>query len=195
MTEPRADAHADALLAAKAAMRREAAATRTAAHARLGAAAPAVVLAQVLAAHAAVPVAGYLPMRTEADPLPALVAHPGPLAMPVVTARGAPLAFRGWRPGEAVIAGSLGAPAPANGAPIVPRVLVVPLLAFDARGFRLGYGGGFYDRTLAALRAAGPCVAIGFGFAAQQVDAVPTGPHDAALDLIVTEAGVLDPKA
>jgi len=73
-------------------------------------------------------------------------------------------------------------------------VVVVPLLAFDRQGRRLGYGGGFYDRTLARLRRAGPVLAIGYGFAAQQVDAVPSGPLDAPLDLIVTEAGVLRPQ-
>ena len=183
----------DPLAAAKAALRRDAAAARADAHAQLGASAPAPVLAKVLAPHADTPLAAYLPMRTEADPLPALATHPGPLAMPVIAARDAPLTFRAWRPGVAVVRGPLGTPMPDGGAVVVPRVLVVPLLAFDARGFRLGYGGGFYDRTLAALRAAGPCLAIGYGFAAQQVATVPTGPHDVALDLIVTEAGVIRP--
>ena len=73
------------------------------------------------------------------------------------------------------------------------RLLIVPLLAFDRRGFRLGYGGGFYDRTLARLRAAGPVTAIGFAFAAQEVEEVPTEPTDAALDLIVTDAETIVP--
>jgi len=92
-----------------------------------------------------------------------------------------------------MVMGTFGAMIPATGDWIEPEVLIVPLLAFDRRGFRLGYGGGFYDRTIEALRAKGPVTAIGFAFAAQEVDEVPTEPTDQRLDLIVTEQGVIRP--
>ena len=86
--------------------------------------------------------------------------------------------------------GEFGAAIPAEGAWIEPEVLIVPLLAFDARGYRLGYGGGFYDRTLEGLRARGPVLAVGFAFDAQEVAEVPTEPTDQRLDAVVTESGV-----
>jgi 5-formyltetrahydrofolate cyclo-ligase len=134
-------------------------------------------------------------MRSEADPRPAMAAHSGPLCLPVVAGRGRPLVFRAWMPGAPLVAGGFGAMVPAaEAAELVPEVLIVPMLAFDRQGYRLGYGGGFYDRTLAALRAAGPVRAIGLAFAGQEVAAVPRGPWDVALDLIVTEAGVVAPQ-
>jgi 5-formyltetrahydrofolate cyclo-ligase len=99
------------------------------------------------------------------------------------------LKFREWGPGVAMVAGDFGALIPAEGAWVTPQVVIVPLLAFDARGFRLGYGGGFYDRTLQGLRAKGPVLAIGFAFEAQEVDAVPIDAFDQKLDLVVTEKG------
>ena len=82
---------------------------------------------------------------------------------------------------------------PEDGDWLVPALVIVPMLAFDARGYRLGYGGGFYDRTLEALRVRGPVTAVGFAYADQQVDAVPIEPTDQRLDLIVTERGILRP--
>lgn len=137
--------------------------------------------------------AGYMPMRTEADPLPAMAAHDGPVCVPVIEAPGLPLVFHRWTPKARMVPGAFGALIPAEGVPLVPQVLIVPLLAFDRRGFRLGYGGGFYDRTLERLRISGPVTAIGFAFAAQEVDVVPTEPTDQPLDLIVTENGCLVP--
>lgn len=137
--------------------------------------------------------AGYMPMRTEADPLPAMAAHDGPVCVPVIEGPGLPLVFHRWTPEARMVPGAFGALIPEDGVPLVPQVLIVPLLAFDRLGFRLGYGGGFYDRTLERLRAAGPVTAIGFAFAAQEVDAVPTEPTDQPLDLIVTENGCLVP--
>ncbi len=134
--------------------------------------------------------AGYMPMRTEIDPMPAMAAHQGPVGVPVIMARATPLQFRAWGPEAQMVAGEFGALIPATGDWIEPSVLIVPLLAFDARGYRLGYGGGFYDRTLAAFRARGPVIAVGFAFAAQRVDAVPTDEHDQRLDAVVTEQGV-----
>jgi 5-formyltetrahydrofolate cyclo-ligase len=177
--------------AAKAALRRAAEARRAA----LGVdpEAPARRLMPLLAAEAGRVLAGYWPMRGEADPRPALAAHAGPVCLPVVAGRGRPLLFRAWAPGEALVPGAFGTAVPDGGAVTTPEVLIVPLLAFDRRGFRLGYGGGFYDRTLAALRAAGRCRAIGLAFAGQEMAALPHAEGDAALDLIVTEAGVIVP--
>jgi 5-formyltetrahydrofolate cyclo-ligase len=75
---------------------------------------------------------------------------------------------------------------------VFPDILIVPLLAFDRRGYRLGYGGGYYDRTIARLRAMKPVTAVGLAFAAQQIDQVPTTPRDERLDLVLTEGGTFD---
>jgi 5-formyltetrahydrofolate cyclo-ligase len=172
------------------------AAARTAAFARRKAAfgagqgQAAELLADVLTAHAGKALAGYMPMRTEIDPLPAMAAHQGLVGVPVIMAAATPLKFREWAPGVAMVAGEFGALIPAEGAWVAPQVVIVPLLAFDARGYRLGYGGGFYDRTLQGLRAKGPVLAIGFAFAAQEVDEVPTDAFDQKLDMVVTEKGL-----
>ncbi len=86
--------------------------------------------------------------------------------------------------------GAFKALVPEEGAWVEPEVLIVPMLAYDARGYRLGYGGGFYDRTLELLRARGPVLAVGFAFSAQEMDAVPTDAFDQRLDAVVTEKGV-----
>lgn len=150
------------------------------------------LLADFLADQGGKVLSGYMPMRTEIDPLPAMAAHRGPVCVPVIPGASMPLRFREWSPGCALEAGDFGALIPAEGAWLEPEVLIVPLLAFDRRGFRLGYGGGFYDRTLERLRARHPVLAVGFAFAAQEVDAVPTEPTDQRLDAIVTDAGLID---
>ena len=142
------------------------------------------ILADVLAHHATARLAGYMPMRTEIDPLPAMARHLGPVGVPVIQGKAQPLRFRAWAPEAAMVAGEFGALIPETGPWITPEVLIVPLLSFDRRGYRLGYGGGFYDRTLEGLRAAGPVLAIGFAFAAQEVAEVPTEPTDQPLNLI-----------
>jgi 5-formyltetrahydrofolate cyclo-ligase len=148
------------------------------------------LLADVLAAHNGKILSGYMPMRTEIDPRPAMAAHQGPVCVPVIVGKAQPLRFREWSPGCAMVPGEFGALIPAEGAWLVPQILIVPLLAYDARGYRLGYGGGFYDRTLQGRRARGPVLAIGFAFAAQEVAEVPTDDTDQKLDMIVTENGV-----
>lgn len=180
------------LAARKAEARRAASARRKAAH-EAGQGAACAHLAAALAPFGAAPLAGYLPMRTEIDPRPAMAAHPGPVAVPVIAGPALPLVFRRWQPDAALVRGAFGADIPLEGAELSPRVLIVPLLAFDRRGFRLGYGGGFYDRTLAQLRGLGPVTAIGFAFGAQEMDEVPLEPTDEPLDLIVTEAGAIIP--
>ncbi|MBK5927466.1 5-formyltetrahydrofolate cyclo-ligase [Rhodobaculum claviforme] len=154
---------------------------------------PARRLAPLLSAEAGRVLAGYWPLEGEADPRPAMRAHAGALCLPVVTGRARPLVFREWRFGAPLVAAAFGVHVPRTGARCVPDVLIVPLLAFDRRGHRLGYGGGFYDRTLAGLRAAGRPRAIGIAFSTQEVAAVPVTDTDLPLDLIVTEAEVIRP--
>ena len=178
----------------KATLRKAAQATRARAHASAEPEQGARVLGEVLADHASRVLSGYMPMRSEIDPLPAMAAHEGPVCVPVIAGRGLPLRFREWSPDAALEEGPFGARIPVAGAWMEPHVLIVPLLAFDRRGFRLGYGGGFYDRTLARLRARGSRLALGFAYAAQEVAAVPIEETDQPLDLIVTEAGVITPR-
>ncbi|WP_425037857.1 5-formyltetrahydrofolate cyclo-ligase [Primorskyibacter sp. S187A] len=151
-------------------------------------------LSALLAGHRGVPLAGYMPIRTEIDPLPAMeeaAAH-GPVAVPVIEAAGRPLQFARWEPGMEMVKGMFGAAIPARLDWVVPEIVIVPLVAFDRHGGRLGYGGGFYDRTLEGLRARGPVLAVGFAYAAQEADNLPLEPTDQPLDLIVTEAGVFE---
>lgn len=138
------------------------------------------------------PLSGYLPIRSEADPTPAMaaLARHGPVGVPEVVGRGLPLRFRRWTPEAVLEEGAFGVMIPAGADEMVPTLLIVPMLAFDARGYRLGYGGGFYDRTLAALRARGDVFALGLAFSAQEVDALPVEATDQPLDAIVTEAGL-----
>lgn len=182
------------LAAIKSEARERAFARRQAAWER-GHPAPAALLMEVLGPHWGRPLSGYLPMRSEIDPLPALAeaARHGPVGVPVTPKRGQPLSFRLWTPQSAMTDGGFGTKIPADGGWMVPEVLIVPLVAFDRRGGRLGYGGGFYDRTLEMLRAAGPVTAIGYAWAAQEDDTLPLEETDAHLDLIVTESEVIRP--
>jgi 5-formyltetrahydrofolate cyclo-ligase len=148
------------------------------------------ILADYLAGQGGKVLSGYMPMRTEIDPLPAMAAHQGPVGVPVIIGKGLPLRFREWTPGARMVEGAFKALIPEEGAWVEPEVLIVPMLAFDARGYRLGYGGGFYDRTLEGLRARGPVLAVGFAFAAQEVAEVPIDATDQRLDAVVTEKGV-----
>ncbi|MCX7356179.1 MAG: 5-formyltetrahydrofolate cyclo-ligase [Alphaproteobacteria bacterium] len=144
-----------------------------------------------VAAPAGVPVSGYWPMEGEMDPrvlMADMAAQGHPLCLPVVQGRGKPLLFRAWRKGDAMVPGSLGIPAPdPAAAAVTPALLLVPLLAFDREGFRLGHGAGYYDMTLAGLRAAGPVLAVGVAYAGQEVARVPREAHDQPLDWVVTE--------
>jgi len=138
-------------------------------------------------------VSAFHPTGEEIDVLPALAWFAGcghPTALPVVPGRAKPLRFRAWVPGDPLVRGVLDIPVPAPAAPqIVPEILLVPLLAFDRAGFRLGYGGGYYDRTLAELRSGNRLVlAIGVGFACQEVADVPHDATDARLDALATES-------
>lgn len=140
-------------------------------------------------------VAAYLPIRSELSPLQlvaALVDIGVATAMPVTPDPGHPLLFRAWAPGDDLAEGPYNTQQPPASAPqVTPAVILAPMLAFDDGGWRLGYGGGFYDRTLAALRAAGHHVcALGIAYDGQLVAAVPTGPHDMRLDGVLTPSGL-----
>ena len=181
------------LAEAKAVARKAAFARRKAAHGQgLDEAAQARLTAH-LAAFAGRVLAGYLPIRTEIDPRPVMAGWAGTVCVPVIEGPGRPLRFRVWSPGAMLVEGPFGAAIPAEGAEIDPEVLIVPLVAFDRSGLRLGYGGGYYDRTLARLRAGRPVHAVGFAYAAQEAPALPCGPTDLRLDAIVPEAEDLRP--
>jgi 5-formyltetrahydrofolate cyclo-ligase len=137
-------------------------------------------------------VAGYWPLAGELDPRPGmdlLRARGHPLALPRLDGRGQPLLFLAWDPGDLLVKGTFDLLEPHPSRPARwPDVVLAPLLAFDRRGGRLGYGMGYYDRTLSHLRAQGRRpLAIGIAFAAQEVDEVPTGPADILLDGVITE--------
>lgn len=137
----------------------------------------------------------YFPIGDELDTEPlaaALFEEKTAVALPVVLRKKAPLIFRLYRPGDALIAGAYGEQVPAEtAAEAAPDILVMPLLAFTRTGGRLGYGGGYYDRTLAALREKGRPLAVGYAYGAQEVDALPLSPLDQPLDWIVTERGAI----
>ena len=140
------------------------------------------------------PVSGYLPFRTEIDPLPAMTELHNDgrsVCVPVVARPGLPLLFREWIPGAALRRDAHGIEVPVEDSRIEPRVIVAPLLAFDREGARLGYGGGYYDLTLEALRRAGAAVAVGFAFAGQETTSVPSDSGDQRLDIVVTENEVI----
>ena len=141
-------------------------------------------------------ISGYMPIRTEINPLPvmrALSFTGRRICVPVVQGQGLPLLFREWSPDSPMVEGAFGAYVPDSGDYLEPGLLIAPLLAFDARGYRLGYGGGFYDRSLEGLRSKRKTLAIGFAYGAQRVDLVPIEATDQPLDAIVTEAGLICP--
>ena len=141
-------------------------------------------------------VSGFMPLNSEISPLTLMrkLSDMGArLALPVVVSRGLPLLMRAYAFGDALVKGVRGIRVPPPEAPEVePDVLLVPLLAFDRNGNRLGYGAGYYDMTIAALRAKKRVVAVGVAFAAQEVDEVPTTPRDVRLDLVLTEREMID---
>lgn len=143
-------------------------------------------------------VAGYLPIRTEIDPLPAMLALRGlgyTVCVPVIEAPARPLLFRAWEPKAPLEPGPFNVMIPVEGDWVEPDALLVPLISFDEEGHRLGYGGGFYDRTIYALRAHREVAAFGFAYEGQRVPEVPRGLTDAPLDAVVTETGARRPPA
>lgn len=150
-------------------------------------------LADRLAAHLADRpglIGGYWPIGSELDLRPTFARLADrDWALPRVPDRAGPLSFHRWAPGTALEPGAFATFAPAASPPCQPQILLIPLLAFDRRGGRLGQGGGWYDRTLAALGAA--VYALGIAYAGQEVPAVPVEPHDRPLDAIFTEQGLI----
>jgi 5-formyltetrahydrofolate cyclo-ligase len=136
-------------------------------------------------------VSGFWPIKEEIDIRPLMIEffnQGSQLALPVVQGKGLPLLFRAWRPGDPLEAGVFGTLQPsAKREALEPDALIVPLLACDEEGWRLGYGGGFYDRTLAGLRAKKTITAVGVGFNDQLVPQVPHGPSDQRLDWLLTD--------
>lgn len=176
----------------KAQARKAAFARRKVAH-NAGLVGRAGLLSEVLAGYRGVPLAGYMPIRTEISPLPAMEeagAH-GPVGVPVIQGEAQPLKFSRWSPDGPLREGPFGAQVPEKDDYFEPEILIVPLVAFDRAGNRLGYGGGFYDRTLEGLRQRGGCLAIGFAYGAQEAAELPLEPTDQPLDMIVTEAEIL----
>ena len=141
-------------------------------------------------------VSGFSPLKSEINPIPlmrALADRGAQLALPVVAGRGKPLIMRAWRFGEALDSGVWGIRQPKADAPeVAPDILLVPLLAFDRSGNRIGYGAGYYDMTIAKFRAIKPVLAIGIAYAAQEIAKVPATERDARLDLVLTEREIID---
>lgn len=139
-------------------------------------------------------IAGYMPIRTEISPLAvmeALHASGKIVVVPVIAGKGKPLLFSRWSPECAMIEGPFGAMVPAEADYLRPEVLITPLVAFDRRGYRLGYGGGFYDRSIEMLTLAEEPHAVGLAYAAQELPEVPAGNNDRRLNALVTEREVL----
>jgi len=152
------------------------------------------LLSEVLAGHRGVPMAGYMPIRTEIDPrvpMSEAAAH-GPVGVPVIQGAGLPLQFSRWEPDCALKDGPFGAMIPEVDDYFEPEILIVPLVAFDRSGGRLGYGGGFYDRTLELLRAKRATLAIGFAYGAQEAENLPLEQTDQPLNMLITESEVIN---
>lgn len=188
--------------AEKTRIRATARADRDALSSGLGVAAAAGVAARfmstaALVAHTGVgtSISGYMPIGSEIDPqtlMAQLSARGSTLCLPDTNTPDAPLNFRRWNFGDDLRPGNYGIPVPAGDADdIRPDLLLVPMLAFDRGGHRLGYGGGYYDRTIAALGAEKTITTVGLAFSGQVRDDLPVGPHDMRLDWIVTESAAL----
>jgi 5-formyltetrahydrofolate cyclo-ligase len=189
---------ADPIAAAKTRLRAEVLAMREALPVAARVAAAETIAARGLPVEvpAGVVVSGYSPLKSEISPVPLMrrVADAGAqLALPVVQRRGMPLTMRAWTFGEALGTGQWGIREPKPEAPeVFPDILIVPLAAFDRAGYRLGYGAGYYDMTIARLRAMKKVVAIGIAFAAQEVADLPRTDRDERLDYLMTEREVLN---
>jgi len=194
MTSPQSNQSPETQAARKAELRQSSLVRRVQAAKKAGAGAAENALRHFLADVAISPdavISAYWPMRGEMDPVPLLAelfARGHVCALPVIIGRDTALEFRSWQPGDELDSGPYGTLEPGSGAVVlVPDVLIVPLVAFDRRGHRLGYGGGYYDRTLEALRKASDVIAVGYAYAGQEMDELPQDPFDQGLDWLVTE--------
>lgn len=141
-------------------------------------------------------VSAYWPLKYEVDTRPlldALATRGCVTALSAVEKKDAPLVFRRWNPGDALEEWAFGVKQPKVEAPyVIPAIIMVPLVAFDATGARLGFGGGFYDRTLEKFRRGLPLLAVGLAYSTQQAERIPFGPLDQSLDLVITEKETFD---
>ena len=182
----------------KAALRAAALALRDALPAAMRAAAAEAIAARAFPVTVApgMIVSGFSPMKTEINPIPLLrkLSDAGAqLALPAIAGRGKPLLMRTWHFGAPLASGQWGIREPtADAAEVAPDILIVPLACFDRSGHRIGYGAGYYDMTINALRAKKPTLAIGVAFAAQEIPKVPATERDARLDLVLTEREIID---
>ena len=154
------------------------------------------LLSSVLAGYRGVPIAGYLPIKTEINPLSAMEeasAH-SLVGVPVIQGNSKPLKFSRWEPGCHLEKGPFDVQVPMNSYYFVPEVLIIPMVGFDRNGGRLGYGGGFYDRTLEHLRSRHATLAIGFAYSEQEFENLPLEPTDQKLDIIITEREIIEFK-
>ena len=178
----------------KAAARKEGFARRRAAHEKRGDCASRAaghLLSYVASLGEELVIAGYMPIQTEIDVLPAMEALHAlghRICVPVIVRPGLPLSFREWTPESEMVSGPFGAAVPRAGDWLAPELLIVPLVAYDAQGFRLGYGGGYYDRSLELLRKKKPTLAVGYAYSSQ-MGTVPVEITDQRLDAMVTEVG------
>jgi len=182
----------------KAALRTAALALRDALSAAARAAAAEAIAARTfpVAVTPGIIISGFSPMKTEINPIPLMrkLAEAGAqLALPAIAGRGKPLIMRAWQFGAPLKAGQWGIrePMPEAGE-VAPDILIVPLAAFDRAGHRIGYGAGYYDMTINALRAKKKAIAVGIAFAAQEIAKVPATTRDARLDLVLTERETID---
>jgi 5-formyltetrahydrofolate cyclo-ligase len=195
------DHHSSSIADAKAAIRREALVRRDGLPADMRAAGAQAIAERpfpfVVAADAIV--SGFMPLKSEINPIPLMrrLADAGAqLALPAVAGRGQPLAMRAFAFGQPLASGVWGIREPRSDArEVFPDIVIVPMLAFDRSGHRVGYGAGYYDLTITGLRARKPVVAVGIAFAVQEIPRVPATARDAALDLVLTEHEVIDCRA
>lgn len=139
-------------------------------------------------------ISAYMPIRTEVSPLPTMkrmVARGRKICVPVIIGAGLPLEFHQWTPETEVVQGAFGAYIPKNSQKLTPDIVITPLLAFDAHGYRMGYGGGFYDRTFEQISALKDVQAIGYAYSDQEVLLVPREETDFPLNAVITEKGIL----
>jgi 5-formyltetrahydrofolate cyclo-ligase len=180
----------------KSALRKSQKAVRLQASARLGATAPQAIRGHGLAFTGVAPpawVSAYHPIGDEIDPMPLLERLIGEgygVCLPVMEGKGKPLVFRAWKPGDRLNEVTWGIREPLPEAPVIePDIVLAALLAFDREGYRLGYGGGFYDRTIARLKTLKPAVVVGLGYDELEVDVVPRNDYDQRVDWILTPSG------
>lgn len=139
-------------------------------------------------------IAGYMPIRTEVSPIATMtILHnqAKTICVPVIKGEAQPLEFHVWTPDMPMVDGPFGAQVPAKPEIVVPDLLITPLVAFDKDCYRLGYGGGFYDRSFEDIAATKPVTGIGFAYSAQNLPKIPREPTDHQLDAVATERGII----